>query len=59
MKQVLRVGVDRCVRPAVSAWTCLINFLIDECPLAGWMYRVRADAAGRYDTTVGCSVRLG
>jgi hypothetical protein len=54
-----RVGSDRCVRPRVSAWTCFMDLYIDECTLARWMHRVRADAAGRYENTVCYSVRLG
>ena len=53
-----RVGADRFVRPRESAWTYYIDKTIDEYTLAGWMHRVRADAAGRYENTVCCSVRL-
>ena len=31
---------------------------VNGCPLARWMHPVRADAAGRYETTVLCLVRL-
>ena len=38
--------------PAGSEFMCLH---INVRPLAGWMHRVCADLAGRYDTSVVCS----
>ena len=58
-KQILSVGADRRVRPRVSILIGRMCLYINGCSLARWMYPVRADAAGRYETPVICMVRLG